>query len=96
MANITVSCASAHDGLIRWEIIYDDITLAISRIQVVNNSDQSALVGIRRTGTPFVREQVVLAQSSAGRDLPPNVSFSQNVDGNLTMGNLILYGRNPA
>lgn len=106
MAEITSTIASFANDLVRVQIISDDVTLGIKRIQVVNGSKQPCAWGIRKANI-LVREQVVAGEQTGGRNLPNGVNYQWVLDdgddddgkplgSNITLGDIEIYARWPS
>lgn len=106
MAEITDTIASFADGLVRTEIVWDDVTRAIKRIQVVNDSKQPCAWGISKASV-LVREQVVVGGKTGGRNLPNGLNYQWVLDEgadekgdplgwNISLGDIEIYTRWPS
>jgi len=89
MADVAVAIASFNDGQVVVEIVRDD--LAIKRIQATNNSDYPCAIALRKANV-LVREHIVAAHSSSGRNFPAQIVFVDILDeGNDADGNPLGY-----
>jgi len=106
MANVAVAIASFNAGQVIVEIVRDDATLAIKRIQATNNSDYPCSIALRKANV-LVREHIVAAHSSSGRNLPAGIAFvnvldeGTDADGNplgynISLGDIEIHCRWPA
>lgn len=69
-ADVTVSVAQFQNGLVRVEVDYDDATLRISAVRVVNDSDQAANVTAIRLSDGKIVSQRFPARSTTFRSIP--------------------------
>ena len=106
MANVVDAIASFNDGQVVVEIVRDDVSLAIKRIQAINNSEYPCAIGLRKANV-LVREHIVRAHSSGGRNLPAQIVFvnmldeGNDADGNplgynISLGDIVIRCRWPA
>ncbi len=106
MAEVTSTVASFSGDLVQVQAVWDDVTRAIKRIQVVNGSKQPCAWGIRKANV-LVREQVVAGEQTRGRNLPKGLNYQwvldegDDVDGNplgwgLSLGDIEIHCRWPA
>lgn len=91
MADVVVAIGGFNDGQVIVEIVRDDVSLAIKRIQATNNSDYPCAIALRKMNI-LVREHIVAAHSSRGRNLPAGIAFVNVLDeGNDADGNPLGY-----
>jgi len=86
MADVVFTVASFVNDQCLVQIVYDDVTLVLSRAQVVNNTDKPATITLSRAGAS--RSYTCPANSTIGRNLPSGFRFERDVDGELTMPDL--------
>lgn len=106
MAETIVAIASFNNGQVVTELVYDDVSLAIKRIQATNDSDYPCSIRLRKANI-LVREHVVAPHSSKGRNLPAGIAFvnvldeGMDEDGNplgynISLGDIVIRCRWPA
>lgn len=88
----SVSIASFANGLVQAQITYDDVTLAISQMRIVNDSDFACTMEVRRSGN-LIRDLTVGAHASLSRNLPKGVAFTLDALSEMTMGDLVIGAR---
>ena len=92
MASVTARIAEFAGGSAYVEIVYDDVSLAISRVQATNNGDRPLVGWVSKAGT-VLRSISIAAGANLGRNLPNGVKYLWLDDGdglgfNLSLGDL--------
>lgn len=72
MATRTAQVCTLDDGLVRVVLTYDDLTMRVSRVEVVNTSTRAITLAVSHPTTGNVITATVAAGATVGRNVPGN------------------------
>lgn len=84
MPNVTKTLFGFQDSLVLGQIIYNDNTLNVSKVQVVNNSNQTCYIQALEIATGIIQGLTANANSTTSKNVA-GLKFVVNAEGKLEM-----------